>query len=108
MGNNDNEAMRQISSATGAAPVWNQFFEEFLKDKPVEEFEKPEGLVEKEICNLSGDLYDGVCPERKTEIFIKGSEPARVSSIHKYVRVDKRNGLRQRVNARKIILKKSF
>lgn len=93
MGNNNNDAMRQISSATGAAPVWNQFFEEFLKGKPVEEFQRPDGIVEKEICALSGKLVDEICPERKREKFLAGTEPKETSNIHKIVEVDRRNNL---------------
>jgi len=93
MGNNDNTAMNRISSATGAAPVWNQFLEEFLKDKPVEEFAKPKGIVELEICALSGDLYDNLCPERKMEYFIAGTQPKHPSSMHKLVAIDTRNSL---------------
>jgi membrane carboxypeptidase/penicillin-binding protein PbpC len=85
--------MRNISSAEGAAPVWNQFFEEFLKDKPAENFPKPERIVKSDICSLSGELYDSVCPERKTEIFIKGTEPQKISSLHRMTLIDKRNGL---------------
>jgi len=93
MGNNNNDAMRNISSAEGVAPVWNQFFEEFLKDKKIEEFVKPAGIVTKEICSLSGALYDSLCPERKQEIFIEGTEPKKISTLHKLTRIDNRNGL---------------
>ncbi|MDO8658643.1 MAG: transglycosylase domain-containing protein [Candidatus Levybacteria bacterium] len=93
MGNTNNEAMQSISSAEGAAPVWNQFFEEFLKDKQTEEFIKPDKIVTREICSLSGDLYDSVCPERKSEIFIEGTQPQKKSSFHKVTRIDVRNGL---------------
>lgn len=93
MGNNNNDAMRNISSATGAAPVWNQFFEEFLKDKPVEEFKRPNKIIEKEICAASGELPDDLCPERKSELFISGTEPKNKSKLHRAVKVDMRNNL---------------
>jgi penicillin-binding protein 1C len=93
MGNNNNDAMQSISSAEGAGPVWNQFFEEFIKDKNIEEFVRPGRIVTREICSLSGDLYDSVCPERKFEIFIEGTEPKKNSTLHKNVQIDTRNGL---------------
>lgn len=93
VGNNDNHAMKDITGVVGAAPVWNQFFEEFLKGKPTERFTKPNGIKEMEICTLSGKLPDGLCPEKATEFFIEGTEPKEVSKLHKKVRIDKRNGL---------------
>lgn len=93
VGNNDNQAMREITGVTGAAPIWNQFFEEFLKGKPTEQFIRPAGLKEVEICALSGKLPDGLCPEKTTELFIEGTEPVETSNLHKKIKIDKRNGL---------------
>lgn len=94
IGNNDNHPMRQITGVTGAAPLWNQFFEEFLKGKPVERFIRPDGITEREICALSGKLPDRLCPEVVTEIFVDGSEPKEQSNLHKKVKIDRRNNLR--------------
>lgn len=93
VGNNDNHAMRDITGVVGAAPVWNQFFEEFLKGKPKEQFTRPDRIKEVEICKLSGQLPDELCPERSYEIFIKGTEPKKISHPYKKVKIDKRNNL---------------
>jgi len=93
VGNNNNQPMREISGVVGAAPIWNQFFEEFLKGKPTEQFVRPEGIKEVEICALSGKLPDGICPEKMTELFIEGTEPQERSNLHRKVLIDKRNGL---------------
>ncbi|MBP8591305.1 penicillin-binding protein 1C [Candidatus Shapirobacteria bacterium] len=93
VGNNDNQPMREITGVVGAAPIWNQFFEEFLKGKPEEQFVRPEGIKEVEICALSGKLPDGLCPEKTTELFLEGTEPQERSNLHREVLIDKRNGL---------------
>lgn len=93
VGNNDNHPMRQITGIVGAAPIWNQFFEEFLKGKPHNRFSRPENIIEVEICKISGQLSDEICPEKMTELFIKGTEPKEKSKIFKVVKIDKRNGL---------------
>lgn len=93
VGNNDNRPMREISGVVGAAPIWNQFFEEFLKGKPSERFVRPRRIKEVEVCAVSGGLPDGLCPEKSREIFIEGTEPKEASKLHKKVLVDKRNGL---------------
>ena len=93
VGNNDNHPMREITGVVGAAPIWNQFFEEFLKGKPTEQFARPEKIVETEICTESGKLVDGLCSERKKEIFLSGTEPTEISNLHKVIQIDTRNGL---------------
>ena len=93
VGNNDNHPMRDITGVVGAAPIWNQFFEEFLKDKPTEQFIRPEGIKEVEICAISGKLPDGLCPEKTSELFLEGTEPKETSTLYKEVLIDKRNGL---------------
>ncbi|KKT74094.1 MAG: Penicillin-binding protein, 1A family [Microgenomates group bacterium GW2011_GWA2_44_7] len=93
VGNNDNHPMREITGVVGAAPIWNQFFEEFLKGKPIEKFVRPERIKEVEVCTISGNLLDGICPEKTNEFFIEGTEPKEKSKMHKKVLIDKRNGL---------------
>lgn len=94
VGNNDNRAMRHITGVVGAAPIWNQFFESYLKGKPVESFEKPKGMKAVEICKTDGLLPGDACPVRMTELFIEGTEPIKISKLYKKITVDKRNGLR--------------
>lgn len=92
VGNNDNHPMKDITGVVGAAPIWNQFFAEFIKGKPIEQFSRPDGIKEVEVCALSGKLPDGLCPEKTSEIFIAGTEPKEASRLHKKVLIDKRNG----------------
>lgn len=93
VGNNDNHAMRDITGVVGAAPIWNQFFEEFLKGKPTEQFTRPDKIKNVEICNLLGKLPDELCNERSYEIFIEGTEPKDIAHPYKKVKIDKRNNL---------------
>lgn len=99
-GNNDNRAMKNLIGVTGAAPIWNQFFEEVLKGKINEEFERPENIIEKTVCKISGFLDDGLCPEKITEKFIAGTEPTEFSNFHKKVLIDIRNNLLANGNCR--------
>lgn len=93
MGNNDNHPMREITGIVGAAPIWNQFFEEFLKGKPQEKFQRPERIKELEICLISGKLPDDLCSEKMREVFIESTEPKETSHLHKKVKIDIRNSL---------------
>ncbi|MBU0529992.1 PBP1A family penicillin-binding protein [bacterium] len=67
-----------------ALPVWAKFMKaahDTLK-LPVEEFIRPEGVIEVEICSESKKLPTSGCPVEK-EIFIKGTEPVDTCDLHR-------------------------
>src|SRR5690606_24376707 len=94
VGNADNEPMHDISGITGAAPIWHDFMEAALKGRPAREFSPPDGLVEVEVCALSGLLPDDDCPHRVTELFLAGTEPTETCQMHQRIAVDRATGLR--------------
>lgn len=76
VGNNNNQPMSYVvSGVTGASPIWNKIMKELLKNKPNENFERPENIVSAQICLLTGTLSCDGCPSVKNEIFINGSQP---------------------------------
>jgi len=87
-GNADNSPMQQVSGLTGAAPIWHDLMERALKGRPVREFEEPEGLVAVEICALSGKLPNLHCPHRREELFIAGTEPEDMCSLHQALKAE--------------------
>jgi membrane carboxypeptidase/penicillin-binding protein PbpC len=94
VGNADNEPMHNISGVTGAAPVWHDLMEAALKGQPVHDFQQPNGLVEVEVCALSGLLPEPDCPHRVTELFLAGTEPTETCAMHRRIAVDLATGLR--------------
>ncbi|HFD40548.1 MAG TPA: PBP1A family penicillin-binding protein, partial [Anaerolineae bacterium] len=74
-GNADNEPMHNVSGIDGAAPIWHDFIEMALRGRPVRTFERPPGLVEAEVCALTGQPPDEHCPYRVTDLFLAGTEP---------------------------------
>jgi membrane carboxypeptidase/penicillin-binding protein len=93
-GNADNEPMLDVSGISGAAPIWHDFMELALKGQPVQEFRRPEGLVEVEVCALSGLLPGPDCPHRVQELFVQGTEPTETCAMHQRVAIDWATGLR--------------
>lgn len=79
VGNNDNKPMNPhlASGITGAAPIWNEIMSEILKDKPDEEFPRPEGMVEIEVCEVNGLLPCDRCPKVVKQFFVPGQEPTK-------------------------------
>lgn len=92
VGNADNEPMWEVSGISGAAPIWHDVMEVALKGKPARLFERPAGLVEIEVCALSGLRPSAACPHRVTELFLAGTEPERLCEMHVWVPVDRAMG----------------
>jgi 1A family penicillin-binding protein len=85
VGNANNETMKEVTGVTGAAPIWHDVMETALKGQPVQEFTRPDGLVDVEVCALSGDLPGPDCPHRIVETFIAGTEPSTVCTMHQRI-----------------------
>jgi len=92
VGNSDNEKIAQVLSSLTAAPIWHDFMEEVHAGTPIRQFEQPDGLEKADICALSGLRASKYCPQKTTELFIKGSIPSKECDIHRLVTVDKTNG----------------
>ncbi len=91
-GNTNYEPMRDITGLTGAAPVWHQFMREALASKIESDFVRPAGLVQVEICALSGLLPTPECPYRRWEWFIAGTQPTAPDNLYRTVTIDRLTG----------------
>ncbi len=67
--------MINLPGAAGAGPVWRNFMEAAHADWPVREFARPPGIVELEICAVSGALPSEYCPQRRIEVFAEDQPP---------------------------------
>jgi penicillin-binding protein 1A len=72
------------SGTEAALPAWARFMKAAhdTLGLPVENFVRPEGIIDVEICSVSKDLPTPACPV-ETEIFIRGTEPSRRCNIHR-------------------------
>lgn len=99
VGNNDNTPMDPYltSGVTGAAPIWNVVMKELLKNQPDLWPKKPENIVGRNVCIISGALStkseDGSqsCPSR-FEYFIKGTGPKIEENLKRLVPVSRDTG----------------
>jgi 1A family penicillin-binding protein len=91
-GNTDYEPMREVNGLAGAAPIWHEFMRAVLAGTPIRDFSQPGGLVQEEVCALSGQLPSEACPYRRLEWFIAGTQPTQKDSLYKTVFIDARNG----------------
>jgi penicillin-binding protein 1C len=86
VGNTHNLPMLEVSGVSGAGPIWHSFMREVLKGRPEQEFTQPLGLVQAEVCVLSGMAPSLDCPYTRREWFIEGTQPTTPDTV--YVNVD--------------------
>jgi penicillin-binding protein 1C len=93
VGNADNQPMERVSGVDGAGPIWHDFMELALMGRPRREFERPSGIINVEICSLSGLLPTPDCPYTRDEIFIAGTEPKLFDDWYQRFLVDTATGM---------------
>ncbi len=88
VGNSGYEAMHNVTGLTGAAPIWHEVMRGLLQGRPDHPFERPDGLTQVEVCDLSGLLPTLACPHTRTEWFIAGTEPKLTDTFYKQIWID--------------------
>ncbi len=92
VGNNNNEEMKDVTGLSGAAPIWHDVMLYYLQGKPVEEWQRPPGLVDVRVDSLSGLLPSDYTPGSVVELFLEGTEPTQRDNVHQMVRINRENG----------------
>jgi membrane carboxypeptidase/penicillin-binding protein PbpC len=85
--------MRDITGLTGAAPIWAQAMRAIMAGTPETPFARPAGLVQVEVCSLSGLLPTPACPYRRLEWFIDGTQPTQPDTFYRTLEMDAASAL---------------
>ncbi len=93
VGNADNTPMRGTSGVTGAGPIYHDVMLAAMADLKPESFPRPAGIVEANVCRLSGMLPTPLCPSTVKERFVAGTVPDAKDDVYRLFRIDTRNGL---------------
>ena len=88
VGNSGYEAMRDVTGLTGAAPIWHELMRGLLQGRPDHPFTRPDGLIQVEVCDLSGLLPTSACPNTRAEWFIAGTEPTQTDTVYQQIWID--------------------
>jgi penicillin-binding protein 1B len=84
VGFDDNREL-DIEGAKSALPIWTEFMKRAVTLRPysdVKPFAAPEGVVTVTIDPDSGMPASPQCPREKDEVFIAGTEPVGICSLH--------------------------
>lgn len=100
VGNTDSTPMQDVGGSLGAGSIWNSFMKQALKDTPPTPFSQPDGIVQAEVCTLSGLLptpecrdFQGPISGTHTDLFARGLNlPTRPDDWHKRIEVCAVNG----------------
>jgi penicillin-binding protein 1B len=82
VGYDDNRPLG-LTGAQAALPIWVDFMKEVLAGRPTQEFHPPAEVVEVLIDSVSGELAHAGCPTHVTEMFIAGTEPRALCTLHR-------------------------
>lgn len=94
VGNNDNSEMGGVIGSSGAGPIWQAFMLRAHEGIPARDFARPAGIVEREVCTLSGTEASAYCPERRTEVFTLDNLPPKADQDWlQQVEIDGNSGL---------------
>lgn len=96
VGNADNSPMLDVSGIDGAGPIWHDIMLEAhggAHASPAP-FQRPDDIVDVEICAPSGMLPSPACPSTRRERFIRGTEPQQIDDLFQLIAVDRRTGMR--------------
>lgn len=97
VGNADYTPMINSSGLSGAAPVWSQFMEfavPYLTNGAPSSFKRPDGIMDKVVCKLSGAEPSNLCDNQYTEVFASDQPPLRPGQdLARRVKIDLWTGL---------------
>jgi penicillin-binding protein 1A len=82
------------TGSRAAMPIWAPYMKAVHDTLalPILDFEMPIGVVRREVCMVTKDLANDVCPRIKEEVFFEGNSPTEHCRVH----VGLTNGLRER------------
>lgn len=82
VGNSDNSKMAGVGGSFGAGPIWHNFMEYALANREHSDFNRPDGIIEVEVCPISGMLRGPDCPPGRIELFTADNPPTEPCSVH--------------------------
>jgi len=81
----DDYQQLDLEGAHSAAPIWAQFMNaamQYPQYRDAKEFQAPDGIVSIEIDPQTGMPATPLCPQRRTEVYIAGTQPVGMCPLH--------------------------
>lgn len=81
VGSDDNATLRR-PAAELALPVWGEYMLTAVQWSAAEKFTQPEGVAWVDIDPASGERAGARCPEKRSEVYVIGTEPVESCRLH--------------------------
>ena len=81
VGFDDGHSVR-LAGGDACVPIWTAHMNRIIGMIPDVDFRRPEGVVERQIDPESGMLATPYCPTTRSEVFVEGTQPTEVCSLH--------------------------
>ncbi len=98
VGNADYTPMLNTTGLSGAAPIWAEFMQtgiQVVTGGNPSSFTRPQGIIDKTICTLSGTEPSERCPDQRVEVFAFDQPPlSQENDLWKQVDIDTWTGLK--------------
>ncbi len=75
VGNDDDSPMNHVVGGSVPARIWAAFMRQAVARMPQDDWLVPSGIIQATVCGRSGLLAGPDCPDPRTELFLKGTEP---------------------------------
>jgi len=95
---NDSPQIKMSKGSTIAAEFWSYIMTSIHEGYEPKNFTKPDNIITKQICKVSGKLATELCSRDprgstiRTELFIKGTEPTEECDVHVEAAIDTSTG----------------
>jgi len=93
VGNTEHIPMRNADGSRVAAPMWRDVMDYLHEGLPVEQFERPAGIVTVTVDAASGKLPTEFSPSTIQEVFVAGTEPTAADDMHQGYSICRESGL---------------
>lgn len=84
VGNFEGHPTDRLSGASGAAPILKDLFRILYGDTAPSTYGRPSGIVDAEVCGISGMRPGPACDHRVRELFLSGTEPDGPCGFHRH------------------------
>jgi penicillin-binding protein 1A len=82
VGNDDDSPMNRVVGGSVPAQIWAGFMKQALAQMPKTDWVRPAGVIDVTTCGTTGLLATPDCPNPRSELFIKGTEPDTYDQSH--------------------------
>ncbi len=82
VGNFDGQPMHLVSGITGCGPLFRDVMLLLQGRRNWDQFVEPSGLSWLKVCPISGEVASRFCPGAVEEVFVQGTEPQTLCSLH--------------------------